>query len=865
MPKIIQTVPFNFNDLYAGLSTKFKEAGALNGVTYDLNPGSNTAQLVTAMAYLTSMLNVNTATNINETLLPLATQRNNVLENARAIGYEIQHKQSYYYNLTLTLSGSANGTYTIPKYSVFNEGTHKYYYMGNAIELPNVTDGTAITILVQEGTLFSYVDYPNTLTVTTGTVLDSAGQSIPQYYVDIPFVDIEENGIECFITYFDNFGNLIQNEQWLKSKQFVIDKDLTVKNKFFRLDNIQHRTPRIYFELSGVGAGVKIGTTVNMNVLQTSGIFGAMQDITNPAGITHTLQNITVSKIVLVAQGTDEETLQSIKLNAPKFYNSANRAVTANDYIAICNRQSTVNSTFVWGGNEELPKSPGHIWFSFLPSFLPRSFTPDAHNNLFTLDNNAYTAWDYTQVPSADPINNRGPFEAQYDIAAAYYSSKYIENFEIQSTDYNNAGQVVNPGVWDVLAAYKIPTMQYHNRHPIFVDFEYNINIMKYVIVDSKAVVHSDIFNIIDNYFTGTNETFQAEKYNIEYFHSSLEKRIDAYLTDASGYNNTLKTTVMLTNKNVAQENLSPAHRDVYVPLSVPFEPIFDSTGYLITSVLPNIDTVDFVDYRAIDAITGLPTGATLNAKPAPSKIYTDWSGILNTGPTQISDKIIIAPIRTSLSETIVAAGGETSIALYNINIFPDDPSTLDIGTPTYDKTTVYHISTAGVETILVKGVGCNYDSTVSTINVSLTTPLLLNESIRVQTESMCGNYILFNSFNKYITVQLFVDATGYVDGALVAPVYADPKSYLTTTDQLYDFTLDSYYLTTNGYTVTNPNATTVNTGPVIKAITPNTYLGSPLKMDLFRRNRYLNLNYNSPNFKIEKNLIARLKSVQFN
>jgi len=861
MAKLIQTVPFNFDELYTGLSTKFNDAG------YDVNPGSNTSQLVTAMAYLTSMLNVNTAANINETILPLSTKRDTVLENARAIGYEIQHKQSYSYRLTLTLSGSADGSYTIPKYTVFNEGTKKYYYMGTQIELLNQVDGTQINLLVTEGTLYSYTEYPNTLTVTTGTVIDNTGLTIPQYFVDIPFVDIEENGIECYITYFDNFGNLVQNEEWLKSDQFVIDKDLAVKNKFFRIDNIQHRTPRIYFELSGVGTGVKIGTTINLNVLQTSGITGKMVDSTNTAGITHNLLNTTITSAALITEGTDEEALESIRLNAPKFYNSANRAVTPSDYVAICNRQNTVNDTFVWGGNEELPKSPGHIWFSFLPSVLPRTFTSDIHNTTFLLNNNSYTAWDYTATAAVDP-NVPGPFETQLSDSLAYYSDHFIEDSEIKSSEYTSDGQLVNPGVWDVLSNYKIPTMQYHNRHPIFIDFEYNINIMKYFVVTSKADIHTSVFNIIDNYFTGTNESFTAERFDIEYFHSSLEKRIDAYLTDASGYNNAVTTTLMLSKKNVNQENATPEYRDIYIPLTTPFEQFFDTSGYLMYSVLPTIDTLDFIDYRA--NVNGLPTGATPSTRPLPSKIYTDWSSIqsdIDATTQQIKDKIIIAPIRASLAETsIPATGGETSIVLTGIDIFPDDPSTLDIGTPTYNKTTVTHIAVGGAKTVLVKGVDCNYDSSVSTVAVSITTPLLAGESILVETEAMCGNYILFNSFEKYITVQLFVDGTGYVEGANNNIVnYSDPKSYLTTTDQLYDFTIDSFYLTTNGYTITDPNATTVNTGPIIKSITPNTYLGSPLKMDLFRRNRYLSLNYNSPNFKIKKNLISRLKKVTFN
>ena len=55
MAEIIETVPFNFDDTYKGIEDLFAEKG------YDIEEGSNTAQLITAMAYISSMLNVNTA------------------------------------------------------------------------------------------------------------------------------------------------------------------------------------------------------------------------------------------------------------------------------------------------------------------------------------------------------------------------------------------------------------------------------------------------------------------------------------------------------------------------------------------------------------------------------------------------------------------------------------------------------------------------------------------------------------------------------------------------------------------------------------------------------------------------------------
>ena len=91
-----ETIPFNFDDIFSNVQAKFEANG------YDTQPGSNTMQLVTAMSYLISMLNTNTAVNINENLLTLARKRNNILQDARLLGYEPGNKVSYHYELELT-------------------------------------------------------------------------------------------------------------------------------------------------------------------------------------------------------------------------------------------------------------------------------------------------------------------------------------------------------------------------------------------------------------------------------------------------------------------------------------------------------------------------------------------------------------------------------------------------------------------------------------------------------------------------------------------------------------------------------------------------------------------------------------------
>ena len=790
MADIKETIPFDFNSLYTSLQTKFAEKG------YDIAEGSNTSQLVTAMTYLTSMLNMNTAVNINETILPLARKLDNAKQAARMLGYEVAHKQSYKYQLTLTLGA---GNHIIPKYSTFTAEGKTYYYMGTRLELTGVPAGYQVQIDVKEGTLHKFSDNESTLVMTTTTTTDAAGNTIPQYYIDVPFIDVENDGLEVFLTYYDANGNLYTREQWKETKQFMIDKDTILEKQFIRMDDIEYHTPRIYFELAGVGKGVRQGSIVEINVLTTKGTLGGVSSLADPGvfKVPSTL-NGTCTGAQLLLQGTDEESLDSIKSNAPLFHNSANRAITKEDYTSICNRHQAVETSMVWGGDDEFPKSPGHVWFSFLPSTNIRSFTSDEFNINYTLDN------------PEDLIN------------------WYIENGEIRSTDYTIDGLLINPGVWDILDNYKIPTLEFHHRHPIYLDFTYDIEILKYNIRTSKADIHAEMFGIIDNFFTGNNEVVQVEDFETEYFHSNLEKRIDQTLTDVSGFNNTLSTKLVISQKNISSEVLNRANRDIFIPMSIPFETYFDNSGNLITSKLPNIDTTGFAGTY---------------------DVYVKWDGVNG----KKSDKIIIAPIRASQKETVTATAASKVVNFTKV----------DFGSQyaTYSKVD---------NNVVVKVNGVvktDYTFTgEQQITFTTTTPAI-GQTIELSLDGFAGRYYLFNDYRKYIIAHFYINAEGYSETTTTETgLSSEPKSYLTSIDGYYGYTTDNYYITTEGYAIQYPSDTNINTGSTVGLIAGSEYQTTPLKLQNFIGvTSYLNFNYASHNFKVIKNVIPRLRGVTFN
>lgn len=543
---IKETVPFNFDEVYSYIENKFKERG------YDTQEGSNTMQLVTAMSYLTSMLNVNTAVNINETLLPQARKRNMILQDARTLGYEIEHRQSYKYDIALNFTEV--GTTTIQKYDSFTAGDKTYYYLlsdsikvdvgegdintikyyspdmpiSSAFEINGSWDdqlnwavfsdesfetavvdagfsfksytGKVVKIPVTEGTLHKYVDNPS-LSILIG-------QDDIKTYVDIPFTNVEENGIDVFLTYIESNGAEHKDEEWTRSKSFMLDNDNLLSKQFIRLDNIEFGTPRIYFKFGEVGAELLENTFVRINVLESSGVDGKIESGT-PV-VPDTIQ-CDVIEVGILVQGAEEETDESIKANAPLFNNTANRIITKSDYSAFANRQADVKTSVIWDGNEEFPKRPGHIWFSFLPSNNERVLTNDINANEYLLNTNDLNNW--------------------------YMSETGVDNVFLE------------------LENYKIPTLEFHHRHPMYMDFEFNINVIKYLAATTKEVQNKNIFDIIDQYFV---ELDGVENFNFEYLNSNLIRRIDRGITDSTGINIELKTSVPINKNSKINEEFDP-------------------------------------------------------------------------------------------------------------------------------------------------------------------------------------------------------------------------------------------------------------------------------------------------------------------
>lgn len=496
---IKEVIPFNFDEVYAFTSKKFAEKG------YDLEEGSNNMMLATAMSYLVSMLNANTAVNINETLLPLARKRKMVLQNARLLGYEIKHMISYRYRLTLDFGTEV---VNINKYAKFEAGK-TYYYMGEF--LSNVTG--VVTIEVLEGDLKKFEQDPKLEQYIQREFNTGTGRYKFDYYIDIPYTNVEDTGIDVFLTYSNENGDHFENELWKQADTFIIDRDIRPQKMYTRVDDIEQRTPRIFFGMFDSGDSLRENTIVRTNVLISSGSDGEIPEGTEMKALDFVCD---ITKVELINRGADEEDSASIKQNAPVFFNSANRLVTELDYKSFVNRDTRVKYSNMWSGADEEPRKPGNIWMSFVPQHTIRGLV-SSDSRLWTLRDSSDSNW---------------------------YLSDFIDD-SLTKSDVEM--------IKDSMKPHSIPTLTYLHRQPIYFDFYYEISVARYTGSKTTEDWNKSVFNVIDSYFKGGN-SIGVETFNYEYFQSSLIKRIDQELTDETGLNIKLKTIIPIHNKNIIRE-----------------------------------------------------------------------------------------------------------------------------------------------------------------------------------------------------------------------------------------------------------------------------------------------------------------------
>jgi len=331
---------------------------------YDFE-SSALSQLLDVLAYNTYYTAFNTNMVVNELFLDSATLRDNVVSLAKQLGYTPKSitapKANISFNVTFT-GNSAPTSVTIKKGTGFitNYDNSLYNYILREDKTFPVVNGVAsiTNIDIYEGSI-----------VESNTVVNSSLKN-QKYTIANPSADLSTLKVKIF----DSTTSTTYQEY--KRSDSILD--IGAEDKVFFVSEIEDERYELFFGDGVLGRKLSNGEVVQISYIQTSGAetngaksftFSArLQDENNAnIGIPFGVSSIVVNSVA--TGGANIESIEKIKFNAPKFYSSQNRAVTANDYAAIVrNIYPSVGDIIVFGGEDQEPPAYGKVFIAIKPT-----------------------------------------------------------------------------------------------------------------------------------------------------------------------------------------------------------------------------------------------------------------------------------------------------------------------------------------------------------------------------------------------------------------------------------------------------------------------------------------------------------------
>ena len=336
---------------------------------YDFE-GSALSQLLDVLAYNTYYTAFNANMVVNELFLDSATLRDNVVSLAKQLGYTPKSITSpsaeLGFSVTFPVSGPASiklkaGTGFVTNY---DKTLYRYVTLKD-IKVPVVNNvATFSDVLLNEG---SYV--LSTFTYD-GSLKDQ------KFKIQNSTADLNT----LVVRVYESAGSSVY-EEYKKSDNIL---QVGSEDKVYFVNEIDDEQYELFFGDGILGKKLTDGNVIEISYILTkgsqsngaksftfSGVFLDENDV--KVSSPFSVGNIVATSI---AQGGSEiESIEKIKFNAPKFYGSQNRAVTSNDYSAIVrNLYPAVSDIIVFGGEDQVPPDYGKVFIAVKPN-LANSLT----------------------------------------------------------------------------------------------------------------------------------------------------------------------------------------------------------------------------------------------------------------------------------------------------------------------------------------------------------------------------------------------------------------------------------------------------------------------------------------------------------
>lgn len=320
---------------------------------YDFE-GSGMAVLLDLLAYNTHYNAINANMAINEVFLDSADRRSNIVSHAKLLGYIPRSKSAAFATVDITVNNPTGS----PSKLTLNRGTEFTTSINDKQYIFTVLDTQTITPVGGVYTFSNVTLYQGKLK-STFYVVDSFDDH--QYY-EIQDLNTDRNTIIVKVK---------ENEAATAFDVYTLAKDFTKLNyasKAYYLQEAVSERFEVYFGDGITSKKLTGGNVVVLEWLSTDGVEGNGASVFSLSGTIEGNTNVSISTLTRSESGSDRESKESIKFNAPLTFIAQNRVVTPDDYrAAILENYSDVESITVWGGEQNDPPQYGKAYISIKP------------------------------------------------------------------------------------------------------------------------------------------------------------------------------------------------------------------------------------------------------------------------------------------------------------------------------------------------------------------------------------------------------------------------------------------------------------------------------------------------------------------
>ena len=290
----------------------------------------------------------------SESFLDSAQLRDSVVSKASMLGYTPKSSIGAKANVSITVTpADAPATITIDKYTQFSSTVNGTSYTFCTSDSTTVTpvNGvyTASGVTLAQGIPLTFRYTANTANTEQKFLLPNANTDM-----DTLTVTIQESASDT------------------NTSVYTKATDITTINSTSNVYFVNEHTNgqfRVQFGDGTLGRKPTTGNIVLLKALVAEGADVNGANTFSASGTVGGYSTVSVAVTNAAAGGSDRETLESIKFNAPKTYETQNRAVTTDDYKKIVEGNvSGLDSVSVWGGQDHSTPTFGKVFVSAKPT-----------------------------------------------------------------------------------------------------------------------------------------------------------------------------------------------------------------------------------------------------------------------------------------------------------------------------------------------------------------------------------------------------------------------------------------------------------------------------------------------------------------